>query len=192
MKILSILIGLLFVLTACGVNEEPITYPAEPLPDLTYSPEPLVVPTYEGVVYREDLNIDNPIIYFNIIVESGCLPGFVEDNNAYYCGYDDTIYFGNMLLQFGEEVEVFVLLHEDGHSEDPYFGNPNIPTFYSEQFADCYAGYELQEHGYTDSPQPAIDFLRIIGGSPDHGTAEQRVAAFEYGYLGGNCLNVFP
>lgn len=191
MKLLAALAGLLFVLTACGATSEPITYPPEPWPDPVYELPRTPQPT-DDVVYRTDLNIDNPIIYFDIITETDCLPGIVEDGNAYYCGFDDTIYFGNNLLMFGEEVEIFVLLHEDGHSEDPYFADPNTPVFYNEQFADCYAGYELQQHGYIENLQPAIDFLWTFGGSPDHGTAEQRINAFEYGYSGGDCLNVFP
>jgi predicted metalloprotease len=132
--------------------------------------------------------------------------------NAFYCPQEDTIAWdrGELLPslsdQFGPMAVVLVLAHEIGHAVQTRLGlvNQATPTIVAEQQADCFAGAFMRHVAQGDSEHfvlstgdglnkvlAAIFLLRDQVGSEltkrgAHGSAFDRVAAFQFGFTDGN------
>jgi hypothetical protein len=128
-----------------------------------------------------------------------------SDGGAYeYCGANATIYVGQDLLwafyrQAGDAAPALALAHEWGHHVQVQLGVPFARTAAEsvnfENQADCFAGAWARyadEEGWleTDDDLKDIDVLMQLIGSGessrrDHGTTEERQAAFERAFEGG-------
>jgi predicted metalloprotease len=132
--------------------------------------------------------------------------------NAFYCPTDDAIAWdrGQLLPKlkssFGPMAVVAVLAHEMGHAVQQRAGTagPNAPVIVSEQQADCFAGTFFRHVAEGSSPHFQIStgdgLNRVMGvlnyirdtpggssftGSNAHGSAFDRVTAFQYGFSDG-------
>ena len=142
----------------------------------------------------------------------GCgQPLVYEDvaQNAFYCPVDDTISWdtdnltNGLLDRFGPFSLVIVMSHEYGHAIQARGAlNPGLPTVAGEQQADCFAGAftEFVNDGGSDVLNVSLDdldqavagFLTLrdapgtsIGDPNAHGSAFDRVGAFQDGFLNG-------
>jgi len=129
--------------------------------------------------------------------------------NAFYCPGDDLIAWdtdnltNGMLEDFGPFTLVIVMAHEYGHAIQVRGAlNPALPTIAGEQQADCFAGSftAFVEEGNSDVLNVSVDdldraiagflTLRDAPGTPiadpaAHGSAFDRVGAFQDGFLNG-------
>ena len=132
--------------------------------------------------------------------------------NAFYCPQEDTIAWdrGQLLPsladQFGPMAVVLVLAHEIGHAVQTRLDlvDATTPTIVAEQQADCFAGTFMRHTAEGRAPHfrlstgdglnnvlAAIFLLRDQVGSlltkrGAHGSAFDRVAAFQFGFTDGN------
>ena len=129
--------------------------------------------------------------------------GVLPLRNALYCPatagvYYDSDFLADYLTLVGDMAPAFIISHELGHHVSWLLDwPPFITTKEAELQADCFGGAwtgdaesrGLLEEGDLDEAVVAV----ISAGDPDetwfdptmHGTAAQRVAAFDYGYSGG-------
>jgi predicted metalloprotease len=129
--------------------------------------------------------------------------------NAFYCPFDDSISWDtdnltNQLLErFGPFSLVIVMAHEYGHAIQARGAlNPGLPTVAGEQQADCFAGAftAFVNDGGSDVFNVTVDdldsavagFLTLrdapgtsISDPNAHGSAFDRVGAFQDGFLNG-------
>ena len=137
----------------------------------------------------------------------------VADNARYFsCGdfiaWDDARLLPQLTQQLGDSAVATVFAHEFGHAIQMRAGilDQNLPTVVTEQQADCFAGAwsahvargESQLLTFSDAEVKAglvamvyvRDPLDPINGEPvfqngGHGTAFDRVGAFQHGFIGG-------
>lgn len=135
------------------------------------------------------------------------------EGNAYYCGSVDAIAWDRSALlpvlreHYGDTAVVAVLAHEIGHAVQQRTGEPERDSgsdrsIRTEAMADCYAGSFARsvadgrsEHLRTDPAQldsalrALITFRDPVGTAQAttdaHGSAFDRVSAFQDGYRGG-------
>ncbi|MEY2569971.1 MAG: hypothetical protein QOE63_321, partial [Acidimicrobiaceae bacterium] len=131
--------------------------------------------------------------------------------NAFYCpngdfvAWDDVNLTNKLLDEFGPYTLAIVVAHELGHGIQQRAGvfDQNLITFVTEQQADCFAGAytgwvakgnsSLFELKLSDLDQALGGFLQIrdpvgtdtVNDSSAHGSAFQRINAFEDGLQGG-------
>jgi len=134
----------------------------------------------------------------------------VEDN-AFYCDegdfivYDDALLFPEFAEEFGMSVTALVIAHEWGHAVQGPTRNDILYSYVSttiELQADCFAGawvadaqrngvagVRLSDRDVTSALLGLIQLGDMPGNLPDdpaaHGSAFDRVSAFQDGYLGG-------
>ncbi|WP_235874711.1 neutral zinc metallopeptidase [Saccharopolyspora aridisoli] len=125
------------------------------------------------------------------------------EGNAYYCQSVDAIAWDRAALlpvlreHYGDTAVAVVLAHEIGHAVQQRAGLAEGEPLRLESMADCYAGSFLRwvsdgraPHLRTD-PRRLDDALRAITvfrdpiGTSGHGTAFDRVTAFQHGFTGG-------
>lgn len=130
------------------------------------------------------------------------------EGNAFYCATVDTIAWDRAALlpvlreHYGDAAVVVVLAHEIGHAVQQRSGDRPGSAALSEAVADCYAGSYVRwvvdghsdhlrlEEGRLDSALRAlINFRDPVGTNRSdgdvHGTAFDRVSAFQDGYRSG-------
>ncbi|SFD70453.1 Putative neutral zinc metallopeptidase [Actinopolyspora alba] len=132
--------------------------------------------------------------------------------NAFYCPRSDTIAWDRGVLlpklrsTFGQLAPVTVLAHEIGHAVQHRAGlvDDDTPTLVSEQQADCFAGAFFRHAAEGSAPHIRVStgnglntvmgVLSYIRDAPGrtgfadpraHGTAFDRVSAFQYGFSDG-------
>jgi predicted metalloprotease len=131
--------------------------------------------------------------------------------NAFYCGngdyiaYDDAQLIPQLTGEFGEAAVGVVFAHEFGHAIQARSGGlpADTPTIYSEQQADCFAGSWTAHVARGESAQLVFGDQEIKAGlsamvavkdstlgedvqqGDAHGSAFDRVGAFENGFKGG-------
>jgi hypothetical protein len=137
-----------------------------------------------------------------------------SDGGAYeYCGANQTIYVGQDLLwafyrQAGDAAPALALAHEWGHHVQVMLGVPFARTAAQsvnfENQADCFSGAwarYAEAQGWLETEDDLRDInvlMRLIGSAEssrrDHGTVEERTAAFEEAYAGGLkvCNGYYP
>jgi predicted metalloprotease len=132
------------------------------------------------------------------------------EQNAFYCGADDTIQWdaeglmAPLFQQFGDFTVALVLAHEWGHAIQNRYGfdNLNQPTIVSELQADCFAGAWTGRVANDESDMLRLEpgdleeamagFLLIgdgLGSAPSgpdaHGGSFDRLSAFFDGFNDG-------
>ncbi len=136
----------------------------------------------------------------------------VQQFAAFYCSFGDFVAYDdgdsslllNLTEQLGDSVIAVVLAHEWGHAIQSRNGsfNQGLPTIYTEQQADCFAGawtkraIDGQVEGATFSDadvraglvamiqvRDPLGFDQLDPGG--HGSGFDRVGAFQVGYLNG-------
>lgn len=131
--------------------------------------------------------------------------------NAFFCPSEDVIAWdrGELLPlldeRFGPLSVVMVLAHEMGHAVQERLGiaEQSTPTIVSEQQADCFAGAFFRDVAEGDTEHfemntgeglgdvlASVFFLRdapggVLVDENAHGTAFDRVAAFQFGFADG-------
>jgi predicted metalloprotease len=136
---------------------------------------------------------------------------YVAQGNAFYCGngdymaYDDYDLIPALTQAFGDSAVGVVFAHEFGHAIQARAGalGPDTPTVYFEQQADCFAGAwtahvargESSRLKFGDDDVKAGLSAMVAVKDPTlgenvfegsaHGTAFDRVGAFENGFKGG-------
>jgi predicted metalloprotease len=131
--------------------------------------------------------------------------------NAFYCPSQDTVSWDRGVLlpqlvqQFGQLAVVLVFAHEMGHFVQFHIGSvtATTDTIIKEQQADCYAGafmrwtaegnaphFQLSTGDGLDRVMATMLLFRDPMGSADtgpqaHGTAFDRITAFQYGFEAG-------
>ncbi|QDQ97768.1 neutral zinc metallopeptidase [Tomitella fengzijianii] len=128
--------------------------------------------------------------------------GFCRSRNE--IGWDRGPLMSDLVAEYGDLAPVVVLAHEYGHVVQYQTGvrTTQAPTIVLEQQADCYAGVFMRhvaEGGSqrftmntTDGLESALSVLVGIRDSPDaaqfggseHGSAFERVTAFQQGFAG--------
>lgn len=114
------------------------------------------------------------------------------DGNVAYCEKEKTIVFGGESYDYlqrmasaeglpAEEVDATVVAHEYGHHVISWVGYVAATLVDIELRADCLAGVAFAETNPHLQPT-AVTLFRALGGDPDHGTGEQRAAAFTEGF----------
>jgi hypothetical protein len=124
-------------------------------------------------------------------------------DNAFYCPADNAIGWDIEFLdaesaRSGEFAPVAIEAHEWGHRNQELLGlfNAGRSTFQNEQHADCQAGVFAAVEAARGLLQmgdvmSAFNSLCAISGTSgwfdptSHGSCDERVAAFQRGYLGG-------
>jgi hypothetical protein len=137
--------------------------------------------------------------------DGGCA---YDENSLQYCLLSGNIYLGEAALWqqysvFGDAAPVVVLAHEVTHHFQNVAGVPASTTpeeqIPKENQADCGAGafmaYAAQQ-GWMDVQDDIVDLAGSLvaagemeGPGRTHGTVDQRLAAFDVGYLGGKGLH---
>ncbi|MEB3368342.1 neutral zinc metallopeptidase [Saccharopolyspora mangrovi] len=125
------------------------------------------------------------------------------EGNAYYCQSVDAIAWDRAALlpvlreHYGDTAVAVVLAHEIGHAVQQRAGLAEGEPLRLESMADCYAGSFLRwvSDGHAPhlrtTPDRLDDGLRAITvfrdpvGTSGHGTAFDRVTAFQHGFTGG-------
>jgi hypothetical protein len=139
------------------------------------------------------------------------LPYRVVQQNAFYCpegdfvAWDDEGLFPKISAEYGNFVLSIVLAHEWGHSIQKRSGRLyDMETIISEQQADCFAGAwagrlgsnpadaeltALRDSDLDRSLAGLIEFRDLVGfaemSAGGHGTAFDRIRAFQEGYEDG-------
>jgi len=115
---------------------------------------------------------------------------------AFYCPGDDLVAWdrGELLLSFDDITTAALLAHEMGHAVQARLGaNGDAPPIVKEQQADCFAGNyfrwvaEGKSRRFELSTGPGLNQVlatlpAIRDSAGPHGTAFDRVAAFELGF----------
>jgi hypothetical protein len=121
--------------------------------------------------------------------------------NAFYCQASNSIFYDVNLLKrgftnVGDYAPVAIIAHEWGHAIQELRGytrnlrRSTSNTLKMEQMADCMSGAYTQDaeaRGALNEGDvaEANELFRSLGGDRSHGTAKQRVAAFQKGLKGG-------
>ncbi|MCW2686801.1 MAG: peptidase [Mycobacterium sp.] len=134
--------------------------------------------------------------------------------NAAYCPLDDTIGWerGELMPSlrdgFGDMAIPMVLAHEYGHAIQKMakLNKKGTPTLVSEQQADCFAGVYMRWVAEGNSPRftlstsdglnnllaamlsfrdPLLSEADYDSGSDEHGSAFERITAFQFGFTDG-------
>lgn len=124
---------------------------------------------------------------------------------AFYCPSDRTVYlasgwmYRDIYQKFGDFAAAVVIAHEWGHHVQNVLEIAHPMTTDDELQADCLAGawaYDSDERGLVEQGDldEAVAALIDAGDKEpdlpdDHGTAEERVAAFAVGFSDGNVDN---
>jgi len=129
----------------------------------------------------------------------GCGP--LAPGNAFYCAVDNTVswdyeFLNGQYYMFGDFARVTIIAHEWGHRNQAALGlfGGNRTTFQNEQHADCQAGIfaaVAEARGFVDMGDPMEAFASLCSAAglsgwfdpTSHGTCDERVAAFQHGYL---------
>lgn len=127
--------------------------------------------------------------------------------NAFYCfdgdfiAYDDADLLPSLYQQLGEAVIGVVMAHEFGHAIQRRIGYQD-QTIFMEQQADCFAGAWIAHVARGENPgigfadaelKSAINGMILVRDAPGtglgdpaaHGTAFDRVGAFQDGFING-------
>ena len=136
---------------------------------------------------------------------------YPAQGNAFYCTqgdyivYDDAMLIPMLTKEFGESAVGVVFAHEFGHTIQKRVGalGPSTPTIYFEQQADCFAGAWTAHVARGESSRLKFGDQDIKAGlsamvavkdgtlgedvfkGDAHGSAFDRVGAFENGFKGG-------
>ncbi len=136
---------------------------------------------------------------------------YPSQGNAFYCdqgdyiAYDDAALIPKLVKAFGESAVGVVFAHEFGHAIQHRVGalKPGTPTVYFEQQADCFAGAWTAHVARGESTRLKFGDQDIKAGlsamvavkdgtlgedvfkGDAHGSAFDRVGAFENGFKGG-------
>ena len=136
---------------------------------------------------------------------------YPAQGNAFYCPqgdyivYDDAMLIPMLTKEFGESAVGVVFAHEFGHAIQKRVGalGPSTPTIYFEQQADCFAGAWTAHVARGESSRLKFGDQDIKAGlsamvavkdgtlgkdvfkGDAHGSAFDRVGAFENGFKGG-------
>jgi predicted metalloprotease len=125
-------------------------------------------------------------------------------------GWDRTVLLPALRKAYGDMAITMVLAHEYGHSVQRQAGlaRRDTPTLVSEQQADCFAGAYMRWVAEDKSPRFTLstgdglnnllasmiafrdpllsaDDLAIGAGSDEHGSAFERISAFQFGFTDG-------
>ncbi|MEZ0367087.1 neutral zinc metallopeptidase [Mycobacterium sp. pUA109] len=143
-----------------------------------------------------------------------CDTGTFKLVNAAYCKLDNTIGWDRGVLlpalreAYGDMAIPMVLAHEYGHaiSKLAKLTKKRTPILVAEQQADCFAGVYLRWVAQGDSPRftlstgdglnavlaamlvlrdPVLHEEDIEGGGNEHGSAFERISAFQFGFTEG-------
>lgn len=132
--------------------------------------------------------------------------GFCEDDNT--IGWDRTVLLPAMRQANGDMAITMVLAHEYGHAVQQLAGlsSRSIPTLVSEQQADCLTGVYLRWVAEGKSPRftlstgdglnnllaamisfrdPVLSEDDYYDGADEHGSAFERISAFQFGFTDG-------
>ena len=127
----------------------------------------------------------------------------LEAQNAFYCSEDDALSYDHDFLEdFYEEVgdaaPALIVAHEYGHAVGARLGTDGENSWVVEELADCRAGAFMGEMARQDALETGdaeeIEYVLVELGddSPDrheadggHGSADERVAAYQIGFDGG-------
>jgi predicted metalloprotease len=136
---------------------------------------------------------------------------YISEGNAFYCGngdyiaYDDYELVPQLTKAFGDSAVGVVFAHEFGHAIQERVGalGPDVPVVYFEQQADCFAGSWTAHVARGESSRLTFGDADVKAGlsamvavkdsqlgidvrqGGAHGTAFDRVGAFENGFKGG-------
>ena len=131
-------------------------------------------------------------------VNTPCASFSTVDGPA-YCPYEQTLYYplywlddGRTLADYGQSAVEWGVAHEIGHHAQVQMDELGIqrmdviPAEQVELQADCFAGMYADQA--TTRPQDIEAAIAAMSGagSPEHGTSQQRIAAFELGYSTGD------
>lgn len=134
--------------------------------------------------------------------------------NAAFCppdssiGWDRGVLLPSLRKSYGEIAVTMVLAHEYGHSVQyqAELNRPNTPTLVAEQQADCFAGaymrwvaegnsrrFELSTGNGLNALLASVISFRdplfnrngVSSGGGEHGSAFERVSAFQFGFTDG-------
>jgi predicted metalloprotease len=136
-----------------------------------------------------------------------------NDESYAYCGPDETVYVGQATVwqfydQLGDAAPAVGIAHEVGHHIQAMAGVPAPASaeesIQHENQADCVAGTWVawaNEQGIMEYPDDLEDIDGLMqaiasaeGDGRDHGTLEERVNSFLYGYENGlvGCNEFYP
>ena len=143
----------------------------------------------------------NLVLVYDKPIEAECGPLYPEYGPA-YCGYDGTLYYplswavpgGQPLEEYGYSAVAMGMAHETGHHVQMQMDELGIRSLdgwtpvQNELQADCLAGMwsRRADARFGDGGTEAILTVLTELGAATHGTAEQRIAAFEDGYNTGD------
>jgi hypothetical protein len=134
--------------------------------------------------------------------------------NAAFCpldssiGWDRGVLLPSLRKSYGEMAIAMVLAHEYGHSVQyqARLNRPDTPTLVAEQQADCFAGAYMRWVAQGDSRRfrlstgnglnallasvisfrdPLLRGKQMASGGGEHGSAFERVSAFQFGFSDG-------
>jgi len=149
---------------------------------------------HPGVGYYNWVNSSGGTVEYP---KTGC--GSTADNHGtqgFYCpsSYNGEIYFDftqqrNNLIGIGDGAVALWTAHEYGHHAERMLGiDWTSAAPYHEQLADCFAGlyfrwgvYHSKRLVLADVNEARVMFSRL-GTDRDHGTPQQRLRAFDYGF----------
>ena len=121
-----------------------------------------------------------PVVEVDLTESTECFPFLVDRTNAYYCDKDRAIYLGSKYAATNGTA-LFMVFHELGHAQYDHTSQWFEPQFIKEQRADCVAGQYMREHPWVTEKdrEDARALLRSQQPSESHGTAQERLAAFD-------------
>ena len=140
----------------------------------------------------------NLVFVYDRPVDSPCGSFSTVDGPA-YCPYDGTLYYplywlddGRTLADYGQSAVEWGVAHEIGHHAQVQMDELGIqrmdvmPAEQVELQADCFAGMYADQA--TTRPQDIEAAIAAMSGAgrTEHGTSQQRMAAFELGYNTGD------
>ena len=170
-----------------------------------------VIPSVAQWIDATYAAMPHPVNYFFVPVGTSGTEGgggcAYDENSLQYCLSSGNIYLGEAALWrqysvFGDAAPVVVLAHEVTHHFQAVAGAP-VSTIPNEEIpkenqADCGAGafmaYAAQQ-GWMDGQDDLVDLAGALvaaaemeGPDRTHGTVDERLAAFDVGYLSGEGL----
>lgn len=167
---------------------------------------------YQFAAAGRDYDSPGGVVGFDARLETGCGVADPIMEAAFYCVLDQTIYYSTdfrelIETQIGDYGWVVVIAHEWGHHVQLELGSDlvgafdqigNLAPIELEQQADCLAGAYTQSAERTgwldDTDFDEAVFMTSLSGDPvgtswgdpnAHGSGEDRVGAFLYGYGNG-------